>query len=233
MTLDPNVIERRQRHPKIRDGAASVSIIEQWTFPGSNRDCVSPTIGTIKPPDDSQRDQTRHTFDLPGLTVGVVRGSEIVYAKGFGVQGIRTQAPLTARSLFHQASISKLFTATAVMQLVERGQVRPDDPVVKYLPIFWLGDERSQSITVEQVLTHTSGMPDPEAHDWEHPEYDEGTLKLHYKIILHIWVMGSHPAIHSNSKANHPFGEMRGIAVVPSAGQPGRRYPSHKPLGDP
>ena len=121
--------------------------------------------------------QARHSFDLPGFAVGVVRGNEIVYARGFGVRDIRTQEPVTVRSLFHQASISKLFTAAAIMQLRERRQVCLKDPVVKYLPTFRLADEHSQSITIEHLLIHTSGIPDPEDHDWEHPEYDDGALK--------------------------------------------------------
>ncbi len=126
---------------------------------------------------DTVLEQVRQSFDLPGIAVGVVQGADIVYARGFGVRDIRTQEPVTVRSLFHQASISKLFTAAAVMQLRERGQVCLDDPIVKHLPAFRLADERSESITIEHLLTHTSGMPDPEDHDWAHPEYDEGALQ--------------------------------------------------------
>ncbi len=136
-----------------------------------------PDARSIESTLDPLLEQVRNSFDLPGLAVGIVRGDEIVYARGFGVRDIRTREPVTVRSLFHQASISKLFTATAIVQLSERGKVGLADPVVKYLPKFRLADARSQSITIEQLLTHTSRMPDPEDHDWEHPEYDEGALQ--------------------------------------------------------
>ena len=125
---------------------------------------------------DEILEHVRHSFDLPGLAVGVVREAEIVYARGVGVRDIRTQAPVTARSLFHQASVSKLFTATAVMQLVEQDRLRLDDPLVRHLPAFWVGDERSLAITIEHILTHTSGMPDTQDHGWGRPENNEGDL---------------------------------------------------------
>jgi CubicO group peptidase (beta-lactamase class C family) len=135
-----------------------------------------PNLQTIDNTLDRILEQVYQSFDLPGMAVGVVRGKEIIYAKGFGFRDIRVQDSVTARSLFHQASISKVFTATAVLQLVEQSQLRLDNALVNYLPNFWLGDERSQAITIEQILSHTSGMPDPEDHDWGHSEDREDAL---------------------------------------------------------
>jgi len=137
---------------------------------------------------DAILEQVHQTFGLPGLAVGVVQGDDVVYARGFGVCDIGTQAPVTTRSLFHQASISKLFVATAILQLVEQGRLRLDDAIVEHLPYFWLGDERSQSITIQQALTHTSGLPDPEDHGWHRPEVDEGALERHVRVLrsLHM-----------------------------------------------
>ena len=141
---------------------------------------------------DSILEQVGEKFDLPGFGVGVVKESEIVYAKGYGVQDIRTQEPVTIRSLFHQASVSKLFTTTAVMQLNEQGQIRLEDPVVRYLPYFRMTKEGSEPITIAQILSHTSGLPDPEDHDWAHPEYDEDTL-MRYVSGLHFLEMIAEP----------------------------------------
>ena len=148
---------------------------------------------------DAILEQVHQAFGLPGLAVGVVQGNEIVYARGFGVCDIGTQAPVTTRSLFHQASISKLFVATAIVQLVEQGRLRLDDAIVRHLPYFWLGDDaddgdeyipviRSQSITIQQALTHTSGLPDPEDHGWHRPEVDEGALERRVRSLhsLHM-----------------------------------------------
>jgi len=86
--------------------------------------------------------QTLATFEIAGLAVGIVRGDEIVYARGFGVKHLETREPITATSLFHLASLSKAFVATAIMQLAEQGKVDLDTPVVDYLPYFTMNDER-------------------------------------------------------------------------------------------
>lgn len=116
-------------------------------------------------------------WDIPGLAIGMVKGNDIVYAKGFGVQSLETQAPVTPDSVFCVQSISKVFVATAVMQLVERGELDLDAPLVQYLPYFQMDDERYRQITVRQALSHTSGMPDLEEGEYvewvRRPEYDD------------------------------------------------------------
>jgi CubicO group peptidase (beta-lactamase class C family) len=111
-------------------------------------------------------------FGVAGMAIGFVKGEE-VFAKGFGVKDIETQEPVTSRSLFHLASISKTFVATAVMQLVEVGKLVLDAPLVTYLPDFTLADERYHQITVQQMLSHTAGMPDTDDYGWDRPEYDD------------------------------------------------------------
>ena len=73
---------------------------------------------------------------LPGIVVGVVADQELVWAKGFGYANTETKQPMTPATKFRMASHSKLFTATAIMQLREQGKVRLDDPVADYLPWF-------------------------------------------------------------------------------------------------
>jgi CubicO group peptidase (beta-lactamase class C family) len=116
-------------------------------------------------------------YRLTGLAVGVVMDNELVYAKGFGVRNSETQEPVTAESLFHMASISKPFVATGIMQLVERGKIDLDEPIVTYLPYFKLDDERYQQITIQQILSHVSGMPDVMTYNWDQPEYDDQALE--------------------------------------------------------
>src|SRR5213593_927787 len=101
--------------------------------------------------------------EIPGLAIGIVEHNQLVYAHVFGVKHLgRPADPLTTRSLFHMASITKPFVGTAIMQLVERGIVDLDAPAVKYLPYFRLADDRYSQITVRQMVTHTSGVPDVE-----------------------------------------------------------------------
>jgi len=123
------------------------------------------------------------SYELPGLAIGIVADTEIVYAKGFGVKSIETGEPISMTTIFHMASISKPFVATAIMQCVERGQIQLDAPIITYLPYFKLDDERYSSITVQQMLSHVSGMPDVEDYEWDKPQYDEGALERYVRSL--------------------------------------------------
>lgn len=120
---------------------------------------------------------------VPGFAIGVVKQGAVVYAKAFGVKNLDSQDDLTTSSLFHQASLTKPFVATCIMQLVERGKLHLDDPVIKHLPYFKLGDERYQAITIRQMLTHTSGMPDVQDYEWNNPVYDDGALERYVRRL--------------------------------------------------
>src|SRR5262249_37963968 len=121
---------------------------------------------------------------IPGLAVGIVEGGKLVYSRAFGALKLGDPAtPVTADTPFHMASITKPFVATAVMQLVEQAQVDLDARVTRYLPYFRLKDPRSESITVRQMLTHTSGMPDVEDYQWDKPEEDEGALERYVRSL--------------------------------------------------
>lgn len=123
------------------------------------------------------------SYGLPGLAVGIVADTEIVYAKGFGVRSVETREPVSITTVFHMASISKPFVATALMQWVERGQVQLDAPITTYLPYFKLDDGRYSDITVRQMLSHVSGMPDVEDYEWDRPQYDEGALERYVRSL--------------------------------------------------
>jgi CubicO group peptidase (beta-lactamase class C family) len=96
---------------------------------------------------------------IPGLSVAIVKGDQIVYLKGYG-QADPSGRSVTPQTPFITGSISKTFTALAVMQLVEDGKVDLDAAVQRYLPWFRVADPRaSAQITVRSLLNHTSGLP--------------------------------------------------------------------------
>ncbi|MFS1299889.1 serine hydrolase domain-containing protein [Streptosporangium longisporum] len=98
----------------------------------------------------------REATGLPGVAVAVTRGAKVVHVAGYG----RTASgePVTGRTPMAVASLSKSFTALAVMQLVEEGRVGLDAPVREALPEFTMADPRAARITVRQLLDQTSGM---------------------------------------------------------------------------
>jgi CubicO group peptidase (beta-lactamase class C family)/lipoprotein NlpI len=121
-----------------------------------------------------------------GLALGVMKNNEFLYAKGFGVKNINNKSPVTPESVFHMASVSKPFTAIAVMQLVEKGILNLDSPVVHYLPYFKLDDARYKDITLRHILSHTSGIPDVEDEDdyeWENPQNDSLAVERFVKSL--------------------------------------------------
>ncbi|HEY6747837.1 MAG TPA: serine hydrolase domain-containing protein [Mycobacteriales bacterium] len=95
---------------------------------------------------------------LPGMALVVTRGSQVVLVKGYGTAG--AGRPVTATTQFRIASLSKSFTATAVLQLAEAGRIDLDAPVRRYLPEFTLADGDAEKITVRQLLNQTSGLAD-------------------------------------------------------------------------
>lgn len=116
--------------------------------------------------------------DLPGIAVGVVVDQELVWAQGFGLANRTIKVPMTPQTKFRMASHSKLFTATAIMQLREQGKLRLDDPVSKYLPWFTVkaAEPDDPPITIEELLTHSSGLPREAGSHWttfDFPTTDE------------------------------------------------------------
>jgi CubicO group peptidase (beta-lactamase class C family) len=125
-----------------------------------------------------------HDDPKPGLAIGVVHNGTLVYARGFGVMKLgHPEKPVTPETLFHMASVIKPFVATCVMQLWEQGKIDLDVPVAQYIPYFRLNDPRYRSITVRQMLTHSSGMPDVEDYEWNKPQYDDGALERYVRSL--------------------------------------------------
>ncbi len=104
------------------------------------------------------------TQHIPGLALAVTQGDKILYAKGYGVAS--SSQPVTVQTQFFIASVSKSFTAVAVMQLVEAGKINLDTPVQTYLPEFTLTDPNTAAqITIRHLLNQVSGLS-----DWGFPE---------------------------------------------------------------
>ncbi|HEY9597204.1 MAG TPA: serine hydrolase domain-containing protein, partial [Cyanophyceae cyanobacterium] len=101
---------------------------------------------------------------IPGLALAVTQGEKILYAKGYGVAS--SNQPVTVQTQFFIASVSKSFTATSIMQLVEAGKINLDAPVQTYLPEFTLTDSNTAAqITIRHLLNQVSGLS-----DWGFPE---------------------------------------------------------------
>lgn len=97
----------------------------------------------------------------PGLSIAVVHDQEVVWARGFGFADVAQETTATPQTIYRIASISKLFTATAILQLRDAGHLQLDDPIAHHLPWFKVQSDYADAppITIRHLLTHTSGLP--------------------------------------------------------------------------
>jgi CubicO group peptidase (beta-lactamase class C family) len=101
-------------------------------------------------------------WSLPSIAVAIVHDQQLLWARAFGQADVERGIPATPATVYRVGSVTKLFTATAVMQLRDAGALRLDDPVAQHLPWFKIARERDHEgveLTVRQLLSHTSGLP--------------------------------------------------------------------------
>lgn len=102
-------------------------------------------------------------YYITGATVSIVRDGQLYFSKGYGFTTTAKTTPVSpSRTLFRVGSISKLFVATAIMQLAEQGKLRLDDPVNNYLTAFKLPENFGRPVTFSNLLTHTAGFEERE-----------------------------------------------------------------------
>jgi len=108
---------------------------------------------------DSYVQHVMQEFDVPGVSVALVKDGRVLAARGYGVRRVGEPATVDAETLFAIASNTKAFTATALGLLVEEGKIEWDAPVVNYLPGFQLWDPYvTREITIRDLLVHRSGL---------------------------------------------------------------------------
>jgi CubicO group peptidase (beta-lactamase class C family) len=103
--------------------------------------------------------KTITTFDVPGMSVGVIKDGKVIYSKGFGVRSLTSKLPMTPETLVGIASNSKGFTCTALAILADEGKLDWDDKVTKFLPDFKMYDDYvTREITIKDLVTHRAGL---------------------------------------------------------------------------
>jgi CubicO group peptidase (beta-lactamase class C family) len=135
--------------------ALLLALILGWIQPASadETDACDPTVAAI----DSFIKQEMEQQRIPGLSLAVVANQELVFTRGYGLANVELKSPALAESVYEVASITKQFTAVAILLLVQDHKLTLDDPLGRLLPG---GPESWNKITVRQLLTHTSGIPD-------------------------------------------------------------------------
>jgi CubicO group peptidase (beta-lactamase class C family) len=127
---------------------------------------------------------------VPGLAVALVAGDRPLWVEGFGTRDDHG-APVTVDTVFSVQSMSKLFTATAVMREVEAGRLDLDTPITSYVPEFSVHSAFEQhperKITLRMLLSHTAGF-DHEAPVGNNNDLGRGDFDQHVRSISHTWL---------------------------------------------
>lgn len=154
-------------------------------------------------------------YQIPGLAVGIVKDGSILQAKGYGVTNIETGNPVTENHVFHVASVSKLFTALAIAELVAEGKLKYSDKLVDIVSTLSYTDTRVEAITLKQMLNHTSGIPDIFDYDWDKAYKEDNSLRK-YVENKKIRLL-SDPG--TNSRYSNLAYDMLGLVVEEASGE--------------
>jgi CubicO group peptidase (beta-lactamase class C family) len=109
---------------------------------------------------------------IPGMSVAVLRGDSVLLARGYGFANLEHRVPATDSTVYAVGSLSKQFTAAAIVLLSQQGRLALEDPITRYLPegsAVWSG------VTIRHLLTHTSGIPQDTTLD-SRRDYSESEL---------------------------------------------------------
>lgn len=123
--------------------------------------------------------QLMERFNIPGVSIAIIKDSQIHATKTYGTADVTTNAPVTSETMFQAASISKPVTAFAVMRLVEAGKLSLDEDVNRYLKSWKVPDSeftRGRPVTLRALLSHTSGTGDGFGFPGYHPSAERPTV---------------------------------------------------------
>ena len=143
---------------------------------------------------------------IPSIVTCIIKEDSIVWNKSFGYANLENKVPATENTHYLLASVSKLVTAVAVMQLHEKGKINIDDDINKYLPFSVKNPKYSDTpITPRMLLTHRSGLAWPNEED---PDFYRPTLSpITIWVFIHLRQKTLRLAAEMNGKVNH--GEAR------------------------
>jgi D-alanyl-D-alanine carboxypeptidase len=138
---------------------AVVAAVAAWigVGPGRRAGLDAPAVQAMSPAAAAidQLMTTAYPADQPGAALVVMNANGLVLRKAYGLANLELNVPLTPEHVFALASLSKPFTAAAVLKLSEEGKLRLDEEITKYLPAY---PTHGYHVTIEHLLTHTSGL---------------------------------------------------------------------------
>ena len=121
----------------------------------------APTLADVVAKIDENIEKNRVKQKIVGMSVVIVHDQDVLLAKGYGYADLASKTPASPQTVYRVGSITKVFTATALMQLRDAGKLNLDDPIEKYLPEFKIKSRfpDARPVTFRQVASHYSGLP--------------------------------------------------------------------------
>jgi len=187
--------ERRVLRPAVSRAAAAALVFSLATSivplgsapPASAADAATTVIARYR----ERIPELMAEQGIPGLAVAVADADQALWVEGFGYRDRQGGAPVTADTIFGVQSMSKVFTATAVMQAVAAGRLDLDEPITAYLPNFTVNsafeEHPERKITLRMLLSHTAGFTH-EAPVGNNNELDPGSFEAHVQSISDTWL---------------------------------------------
>ena len=153
-------------------------VLLQLTFAATVRaQTTAPVLGATE---EAKIEKMLSDSGVPSVSIAIVEHGKLVYAKAFGKASLDPPRPATPQTIYAVGSISKQFTAAAILLLAEHGKISLDDRVSKYFPDL----TRANEVTIRELLSHTSGYEDYAPQDYTIPEQTKPTTPQH---ILDEW----------------------------------------------
>jgi len=210
--------------PNSVDSAAmGLTSVDAATAPTS-ADAATATLNTDSAASflDQYFAQHLNALHVPGAVVAVVKDGQVVALKGYGYSNLEKKIPVDAEhTVFRLASVSKVFTATAVLQLVEEGKLRLDENVNDhYLRLFQLDEPYPRAVTLQELLTHTAGFDDRSVGITAHSAAQQIPLGpyLAHRLAARVMLSGD-----QYSYSNDGF-SLAGYIVETQSGEPFAQY---------
>lgn len=162
--------------------ASTATAYEAARFTETNTPTRAEWVRALLPEVERSYQEFIRSNHIPGLAFGIVLDGELILSGAYGVAQIESKRPATTGTLFRIASMSKSFTAMAILKLRDAGKLRLDDPAEKYVPelkrIKPLTKD-SPKITIRDLLTHSAGFPEDNPWgDWQLEDKDSDLTAL-------------------------------------------------------
>ena len=181
---------------------------------------------------DAWADWTVRHREQPGVSIGIVYDQDLIWSKGYGLANLNGKTPATPATAYRIASISKVFTATALLQLRDAGKLQLDDPVSKWIPELKPAkvDSSSPVITIRHLLTHTSGIP----REVDGTYWNDMSFPSREQMLVTLNRMGVVMAPEKEWKYSNVALSLAGYVVEAASGEPYAEYVARhilSPLG--